>query len=63
MIISELENQQKETLRVSKEKLTACMFDLVVLMENVKHTLKHVTETIECVRDRLGELERMNKHD
>lgn len=45
-------------LQESKTRLTECMFDLVLLMEKVKQTLTDVAESIECVRDRLGEMEK-----
>lgn len=44
-------------LKESRLRLSACMLDLVILMETVRQTLDHVTKSIECVRDRIGEME------
>lgn len=54
MPTSELEAALKE----SQLRLSACMLDLMILKEQVNQVLKHVAESIECVRDRLGEIEK-----
>jgi hypothetical protein len=52
-----MQSEHEKGLRESQVRLSSAMLYLLLLKENVSHVISHVAKNLECVRDRLNEME------